>query len=186
VSTAEQIAGFIEETRELRTEEDFVASYPYPFLVQEATQTTAPRAGRSERTTIRLREAAVPTGDGFAQGDVWIQHVCPKDPSRNEGAVLLGRDGDCDIVVVDASISSVHSRFTLEWGEGEEKIFYVTDADSSNGTFLNGEKIAPETAVRLSDQDSLRFGPAVKFQFFTAEGFFQFLDLYRRIKKGLL
>lgn len=59
----------------------------------------------------------------------------------------------------------------------------MVDAGSSNGTFVDGEAAPSGAPVRVEDQASVRFGPQAKFQFFTAAGFFQFMDFYRRIKK---
>lgn len=180
---AERIADFIAETAHLKSTEAFVAEHPYPFLVREATKIKAVPVPTGDRQTLRLGKAVAPSGDGFATGDVWIFRICPEDPERNRGAVILGRDGSCDVQIEDGSVSTEHARFTLEWGENDEKLFYVTDAGSSNGTWLNGDKLPDETPTQLSDMDSLRVGPAVKLQFFTADGFYDFLDLYRRIKK---
>ena len=179
-STARKLEELIQETADL-SEEAFLEAYPFPFLVREATGAPSePPAGGAERQTRKLDKASVPVGDGFAQGDVWVHPVCPRDPENSDGAVRLGRDADCDVVVTDDSISGHHASFSLEL-EGDERVFFVEDAGSSNGTFLNGDPISARS--RLSDQDSLRFGPAAKFQFFAAEGFLQFLSFYRRIKR---
>ncbi len=179
---AERIQDFIRATAHLTNEAAFVDAFPFPFLVREATRGGAAPV-RDDRATARLKKAAVPVGDGFAEADVWIHRVCPQDPERSEGAVVLGRDDGCDIQLDDGTVSSHHAKFTLAEGDGDELLFFVTDAGSSNGTWLNGEKLPDETPTRLDDQDSLRFGPAVKLQFFTSPGFYQFLDFYRRIKK---
>jgi len=164
--------------------EEFLQRFPYPFLVREATRgsVSVPEA-QTQRGTTRLKGvAAVPVGDGFAQADVWVYPVCPRDPDNFDGAVRLGRDPGGDVVVDDGSISNHHADFTLEV-EGDERLFFVSDVGSSNGTFVNGERLEPGQPTRIEDQDSVRFGPAVKFQFFHAEGFQQFLEFYRRIKR---
>lgn len=173
------IDAFMRET-EAFSEEEFLETYPYPFLVHESTGDSVPVPDADRRTT-RLKAAAAPIGGGFMQGDATIYPVCPADPDNFDGAVKLGRSSTCDIAINDGSISTVHAHFTLEF-EGEERFVMVTDIGSSNGTFLNGERLAADTPARLSDQDSLRFGPAVKLQYFEAEGFFQFLGFYRQMK----
>lgn len=188
--TAERIDDFIAATRQLSDEAAFVAAFPHPFLVHEATARTAPLEPTPDRRTTRIpSKAAPPIGDGFAREDVWIFRVCPRDPERDHGDVTLGRDEACDIVVADPTVSLVHARFSLEAGIGDEggavdeRLFYVADAGSSNGTFVDGAATAKDEPVPLDDQTSLRFGSQAKFQFFTAAGFFQFLDFFRRIKK---
>jgi FHA domain len=179
------IEHFLGETEGL-AEDAFLEQYPFPFLVQEATQALPPTAGAAtERGTTRIKKATVPVGDGFAMGDgtVWIYPICPREPERNEGAVTLGRDADCDVVLPESSVSTEHARFTLEFTDEGDKIFLVTDMESSNGTFLDGDRLEAGAPAKVTDQVSLRFGPAAKFQFFTAEGFFEFLSFYRRIRK---
>ena len=104
-----------------------------------------------------------------------------RDPENFDGVVVVGRDADVDVGINDGSTSTEHAHFTLEF-EDEAPVVYVQDAGSSNGTFVNGDKLEAKTPTRLSSQDSLRFGPTVKLQFFEAEDFFQFLSFYRRIK----
>ncbi len=180
MSTAKRIEDFIAEIDGL-SDDEFEEQYPYPFLVKEATEGGEPEA-TSGRGTTRLKTPSAVIGGGLLQGDVVLHGVCPKDPENFDDAVSLGRNDACDLVVADGSISSKHAHFTLQF-EGDEKTFFVTDLGSSNGTFVNGEKIEPNVPVQVDDQDSIRFGPAVKFQFFQSEGFYQFLQFYKRMKK---
>lgn len=188
-SSAERIDDFIASTRALTTEPLFLAEFPHPFLVREATSGGAPApAGRADRSTLRVpKKAAAPSGDGFAREDVFIHRLRPRGDDPEQDAVTLGRDEACDVVVDEATVSLVHARFTL--GEAaptddddDGRRFFVADAGSSNGTFVDGAAIG-EAPVLVADQVSLRFGPQAKFQFFTAASFFQFLDFYRRIKR---
>jgi pSer/pThr/pTyr-binding forkhead associated (FHA) protein len=50
-------------------------------------------------------------------------------------------------------VSREHLQFTVENG-----VYYVTDVNSSNGTQLNGQKLAPQKEYQLSDGDSLNIG----------------------------
>lgn len=186
MTTPETILDFVQETRDLTTEEAFLAEHPYPFLLQEDTGQSLP--SRDDRRTTRLRGSAiVPKGEGFLQGDVTIYRIYPRqepDQASDEPpAVTIGRDEGCDLIVEDGSISAVHAAFGIAYDDDGERCFTVTDCGSSNGTFLNGDRLEARAPTNLDDNDSLRLGPAVKFQFFTAAQFFQFLSLYRRMKK---
>lgn len=64
--------------------------------------------------------------------------------------VLIGRLSDCDICIEDANISRSHAAFVRE-GDG----WAIEDLDSTNGTFLNGERV---THVRLRDGDNVGVG----------------------------
>lgn len=56
--------------------------------------------------------------------------------------VLVGRGGDCDWVLPDPSVSTHHCRMCLS-GEG----LRIRDAGSTNGTFVNGARVAEATVV---------------------------------------
>ena len=63
----------------------------------------------------------------------------------------LGRD-DCDVVLSDPEVSRRHA---LEGPDG----FTIEDLGSTNGTWVNGERI--ERPERLRAGDELRFGNTV-------------------------
>jgi pSer/pThr/pTyr-binding forkhead associated (FHA) protein len=63
----------------------------------------------------------------------------------------LGRAPRADFVVDAALVSRVHCRFTLDEGNQLE----LEDLGSTNGTFVNGKKVAKAT---LADGDKLAIG----------------------------
>lgn len=64
--------------------------------------------------------------------------------------MLVGRHQDANIVLQSAEISRRHAAFLLK-----EQGLFLQDLNSSNGTFVNGERIAAET--RLQSGDVLAF-----------------------------
>ena len=68
------------------------------------------------------------------------------------GPVSLGRDESCDVVVDDPEASRVHARLDLIEGQ-----WRITDLGSSNGTFLNQERVA---MAPLRSGDDIRIGQA--------------------------
>jgi hypothetical protein len=67
----------------------------------------------------------------------------------------VGRDGTmCSIALNEARVSGVHATLKLEGG-----ILYVRDDKSHNGTFVNGNRIAPGTWIPVPGGSQLRFGP---------------------------
>ncbi len=67
-----------------------------------------------------------------------------------EGANSIGAAADNDIVITDEYLSSKHASIRFEDGHYE-----LRDNDSTNGSFVNEEKIDRE---ELIDNDSVRFG----------------------------
>ena len=68
--------------------------------------------------------------------------------------LVIGKDPDqSDICIEHGSISRVHARLSLEDGE-----LKVTDLGSTNGTLVNGIRIAPTEPFVLEPEDEIRFG----------------------------
>jgi two-component system, cell cycle response regulator len=81
-------------------------------------------------------------------------------PLSNAGN-QLGRSVDNTIQLADTSISRYHAFL----GTDEEGEVRLTDLGSTNGTFLNGQRLAENTPVRIHDGDRLQFGADVIFKF---------------------
>lgn len=78
-----------------------------------------------------------------------------------EGRNVIGRDMDCNITVNDSMVSGKHAVLLFRAGK-----YSITDQQSSNGTYVNGEDI--ELAPRyLNDGDKIGVGNTV-FMFRTA------------------
>ena len=60
--------------------------------------------------------------------------------------MLVGRHQDANIVLQSAEISRRHAAFLLK-----QQGLFLQDLNSSNGTFVNGERIAAETQLQSGD-----------------------------------
>jgi len=78
-----------------------------------------------------------------------------------EGETIMGRNPDNDIMINDTRVSRAHVRVQVS---GETVT--VEDLGSTNGTFVNGEKIA---AYTLKDGDKIQISPATIFKFSLAD-----------------
>ena len=70
--------------------------------------------------------------------------------------VTIGRSSACDMTVSDESVSSRHCKIV-----DEEGIFSVVDLSSTNGTFVNGERVSTQILV---EGDQVNLG-LVSFEF---------------------
>lgn len=66
----------------------------------------------------------------------------------------IGRQPDVDIYLESLAVSRHHAEISQESGQ-----YFIQDVGSSNGTFLNGEKVS--TRCQLSERDHLQIGPYV-------------------------
>lgn len=77
---------------------------------------------------------------------------------RSGHLATLGRSVDCTYVFSDVSVSGVHARLVVV---GES--YALADAGSTNGTFVNNERL---TAPRpLRNGDMIRLGPRISLRF---------------------
>jgi hypothetical protein len=102
-----------------------------------------------------------PSGLGKAGKCVgWIVAIngahAGEDFRLTSGKNTIGTAADADIVLTDKKISRKHAVIRYEGGE-----FVVSDLDSSNGTFVNDEKIQKHDLI---DNDIIKLGD-IEFEF---------------------
>ncbi|HEX8695776.1 MAG TPA: FHA domain-containing protein [Longimicrobium sp.] len=73
--------------------------------------------------------------------------------------VVIGRGAGCDVVVDDDSVSAQHARLEFDLGA-----WRITDLGSTNGTAVEGVKLAPNVPTPLPYGTTVRLG-GIKFNF---------------------
>ena len=76
--------------------------------------------------------------------------------------IYIGRSSECEIVIDAKGISRRHA--LLELG-GNGGVGFITDLDSVNGTFLNGQRLKPREPVALRNGDVLVFSAYEKKEY---------------------
>jgi hypothetical protein len=77
---------------------------------------------------------------------------------------ILGRSLTCAIVLPHPSVSRCHAAI----GHHPDRGFYITDVGSSNGTWVNGQRLVPSRRQALRDGDLIRIG-SVRVEFFAVK-----------------
>jgi serine phosphatase RsbU (regulator of sigma subunit) len=85
-----------------------------------------------------------------------------KEYPLEQEEIIIGRGSKCDIVISDEDVSRQHAKIVCKG-----KAYIIEDLNSTNGTFVNGNKA--ERAV-LNDLDRIRLGKKV-FTFSSGEAF---------------
>jgi pSer/pThr/pTyr-binding forkhead associated (FHA) protein len=74
------------------------------------------------------------------EGKESVQHF-------NQTEMVLGRDANCDLSVMDGALSAHHARVTYHHGQ-----WWLEDLNSTNGTFLNHERLTTPVVVITGDE----------------------------------
>src|SRR6516225_8599393 len=74
-------------------------------------------------------------------------------PIATDKQILVGRSSDLDMVLVEDMVSRKHARIAMQ---GEQ--IWIEDLGSTNGTFVNGEKIK---RARLKEGDRVLIGTSI-------------------------
>ena len=75
----------------------------------------------------------------FEQGKESVRHF-------SQPEIIIGRDPKCDLSMMDEALSAHHARLTYHHGQ-----WWLEDLNSTNGTFLNREKLTIPAVVIAGD-----------------------------------
>ncbi len=110
--------------------------------------------GEDETQIHSVREAFVPTEGSDAS---YVVVLSGRSVGRmflvTDGEMLIGRSPDAQVILDDDGVSRRHARLLVQ--EGDITVF---DLESTNGTFVEGERVG-HAGVVLSDGDRIRVGP---------------------------
>ncbi len=146
-------------------EEDFAAKHGTAFLLHQGEFDPDRKPIRPQATMIMGRSQFPPSEPGSAphkppdgfkgMGALHVYQVRHTGRSPFPRIVTVGRTKNNDIVMADISISKFHAFFKEEGGQ-----YFLADAESRNGTFVDGERAL---ATKNGKPTPLKSGNRVKF-----------------------
>src|SRR5580658_8362667 len=74
-------------------------------------------------------------------------------PLQDSGELIIGRSSELDMVLIEDMVSRKHAKISLAPGQ-----IAISDLGSTNGTFVNGEKIKK---ARLKEGDRILIGTSI-------------------------
>jgi diguanylate cyclase (GGDEF)-like protein len=80
---------------------------------------------------------------------------------RISSRITIGRDDSAEVRMSDAGVSRSHARILTR----PDGVIYLVDLDSSNGTFVNGERITGPTFLADGDKIGVGFTSILKFTY---------------------
>ena len=90
---------------------------------------------------------------GFALRFISGKYQGGEFPLRMDREIVIGRSSDLDMVLVEDMVSRKHAKISTIGGQ-----IVIQDLGSTNGTFVNGEKIKK---VRLKEGDRILIGTSI-------------------------
>jgi hypothetical protein len=156
--------------------ESFIKAYPTGFFV-EKTQRILDRDVIFQFSTKSFDEQDVfdQLKADLAQPEALEARVIELHKRRAEGTVgviSIGRSPQNDVVLYNRMISKKHAYLDISQPARE---CHLVDLGSTNGTFLNGDKLDPHESFRLTDGAEISFGTQAKVVYFSAPTFYDFL-----------
>ena len=107
------------------------------------------------RNHLNWRSLRALRGDGSPNGNTSAQPLAlvVRSPLSAQGerhqladALTIGRGPECDVLIDDSYSSQAHARL---YRNGSQQL--LEDLGSTNGTYLNRQKVANATVVRVGD-----------------------------------
>ncbi len=133
----------------------FEALHPYAFLVstpEPGTGLFAPLARNIEfRTTTHDLDTQNLT---TAVEEPFLLPLKKAESNPFPERISVGRAPNCDVVIRDPSVSKLHGHFR----DVRRDSAWFTDAQSSNGTVIDGAFIQPGVAVEIRLRSQTEFG----------------------------
>ena len=128
---------------------------------RQAIRSAQARAAVAEQEAVEAQQRAAPEPAPFdcvltGRDGGGTAHALNlrRDALGASGGAVIGRDpAGSSHVVVDPSVSRAHARVYAHGG-----VLHVEDLGSTNGTFLNGQRMAEGQGARVRDGDELVLG----------------------------
>ncbi|KAL9081571.1 MAG: hypothetical protein Q9159_007249 [Coniocarpon cinnabarinum] len=145
---------------------------PTGILAAESNKVTVGSGSKAHDIVLKYHEP--PEARKPPASEPWVIYVFKGDskdpihtvPLHSRTCWLLGREtAVADVPLEHPSCSKQHAVFqfrhttkTNEYGDRKSKVgLYLLDLDSSNGTFVNDEKVTPSTYVQCLSGDIVKF-----------------------------
>ena len=155
-----QVAADFWSANQRRDPDSFVKLYPHPFLVETSVQTFGGAQSFQTRPGVEAFELMIQEGYARAIKPQSKVFTVAKRTATFPGKISIGRAKNTDIVIPDGDLSKLHALIALEGGR-----YRISDADSKNGTFVNGRRLEPGEVREVKDDDLVWFGPRISFRF---------------------
>jgi hypothetical protein len=176
--TVRTVAYYVKVAAEM-TGNTFIAAYNHPVLIEKIGD--FPHEDPSLLSgTVLLRDTPDVLKVGGDSSDLAMYaakvFALRKKPGSMGADIFVGRGPTNDVILPSRSVSKSHAHFAAVPDTGD---YELVDKFSSNGTFLNGNKIPPFEKHRVKDFDLIGFGPDFIAIYYLPRTFYEMLRSVR-------
>ncbi len=162
---------FLPDRRAL-SRDAFLRKYPNPMLVIPLSSGEPLEDDGAFRTQV-LANAAPKNPIALAARQTLVVPVEKRSGDAFLAFIWVGRESRCDVALPFESVSKLQAQFVRR-PTGELDLL---DAGSTNGTFVDGNRLEKNKPSLMRDDLKIRFG-LVDARFRTSEGFYDELGRY--------
>lgn len=131
--------------------------------ISSAERPSLPMGGAARAAMAGVRLPAALSGPGR----VLFYPIVKRADGVFRERISVGRTRNTDVCLPSVKVSKLQAYFTTS--SLHEPRYYLSDAGSTNGTFVNDAALDRERPVALADGDSVRFSD-LTFLFYTPRG----------------
>ena len=103
------------------------------------------------------------------------KRLAPKtSKSPLASTVMVGRNEDNDLVIASSGVSKYHFFIALQPFTTDE--YTISDNGSTNGTFVNMQKVESPSRIPLKSGDKITLGSAIALRFYLSADFWENLQ----------
>lgn len=151
---------FISDANTL-TIKEFTNKYNHPFMVQIVEAPSPQQQEIEHKATV---VAKVQDIIKLSSNIMEVINIYPviKVKNKEDNKILIGRNASNDICINSVKISNSHAFFLHE----NENDYFLTDMNSTNGSYLNSSKLEPFLKYSVKNSDIISFAD-ISFRFFS-------------------
>ena len=156
---------------------DFLMAHPNSVLISAEIRQgiLLPASGKKKNMTMHYRTGGVENNEGNNYTPVrFVPIRRPAISTRSESKarwLTVGRTSDNPIMINDYTVSKQHARIQEDRKNGT---FVVEELGSTNGSWINDERLVKGESNTLKSGDTIRFGRHI-FTFLNGRMFYDFL-----------
>ena len=156
---------------------EFEKNYPNGFLVERFQSIL------DGDVIFQFSTQEVEDGDAFHQLDksvfrsellrARVIEIKKRKTKSARDIITIGRSANNDIIIYNRMVSKSHCHLYIS---SPDDVCYLVDIGSTNGTYVNNNKIEPHHKHNLNDADEISFGLETKLIYFSAKAMHTFLS----------